>query len=231
MSHATIVTPTPDGGFQTHTVAHHFKTAEQEFQAAKFAFWLFLVTEVMLFGGLFAAYIYYHHFYPESFRAGGSLLDWRLGALNTMFLLTSSWTMANGVRTAQTSRRKEMVVWLWLTVILAGGFMVVKYIEYSGKFHHGIFPFIQLWQPDGHYAEVLEGQAYPKLFFNIYFTMTGLHGVHVLGGMVAIGWLIWRGGSGRFHSGWYIPVDLVGLYWHVVDLIWIFLFPLLYLVP
>jgi cytochrome c oxidase subunit 3 len=231
MSHATIVTPTPDGGFQPHVVPHHFKTADHEYQAAKFGFWLFLVTEIMLFGGLFAAYIYYHHLYEDSFRAGGSLLDWKLGALNTVFLLTSSWTMANGVRASQLSSKKEMVRWLWLTVILAGGFMVVKYIEYSGKFSHGIFPFTQLWQPDGHYAEVLAGHAHPRLFFSIYFTMTGIHGLHVLIGMIAIGWLIRRGGQGRFHSGWYIPVDLIGLYWHVVDLIWIFLFPLLYLVP
>lgn len=231
MSHATIVTPTPDGGFKTHTVAHHFKTAEQEFQTAKFAFWLFLVTEVMLFGGLFAAYIYYHYFYEHSFKLAGSLLDWKLGALNTVFLLTSSWTMANGVRACQMSRTREMVRWLWLTFILAGGFMVVKYIEYTTKFEHGIFPFTMLWEPHGHYAEVLSGAAFPRLFFSIYFTMTGLHGLHVLIGMIVIGWLIWRGGQGRFHSGWYIPVDLVGLYWHVVDIIWIFLFPLLYLVP
>lgn len=231
MGHSTIVTPTPQGGFQTHTVAHHFKTAEQEFQSAKLAFWLFLATEVMLFGGLFAAYIYYHDVYPETFQKGGALLDWKLGALNTGLLLTSSWTMAMGVRASQISQRKQLVWWLVATVICAAGFMVVKYIEYSTKYHHGIFAFTGLFSPDDHYAPDLQGLAYPQLYFNLYFTMTGIHGLHVLIGMIAIAWLIWRGAQGRFHSGWYTPVELVGLYWHVVDLIWIFLFPLLYLVP
>jgi cytochrome c oxidase subunit 3 len=231
MGHSTIVTPTPEGGFQTHAVAHHFKSAEQEFQSAKLAFWLFLATEVMLFGGLFAAYLYFHGVYPETFQKGGSLLDWKLGALNTGLLLTSSWTMAMGVRASQLSQRKAMVNWLVLTVLCALGFMVVKYIEYSTKYHHGIFAFTGLFTPDEHYAPELTGLAYPQLYFNLYFTMTGIHGLHVLIGIFAIAWLIWRGAQGRFHSGWYTPVELVGLYWHVVDLIWIFLFPLLYLVP
>jgi len=237
MAHSTIVTPTPEGGFQTHTVAHHFRTAEQEFQAAKFGFWLFLATEIMLFGGLFAAYIYFHGVYSEAFRVGGSLLDWKLGALNTVLLPTSSWTMATAVRTAQTSQRKQMVWWLTATVVCALGFMVVKYIEYTGKYHHGIFPFTGIFggdpvfAPTGYYADALQGLAHPQLYFNLYFTMTGIHGLHVLIGIFAISWLIWRGRQGRFHSGWYTPVELVGLYWHVVDLIWIFLFPLLYLVP
>ena len=164
MGHSTIVTPTPEGGFQTHAVAHHFKTAEQEFQAAKFGFWLFLATEIMLFGGLFAAYIYYHDVYAETFRMGGSLLDWKLGALNTSLLLTSSWTMAMGVRAAQLSQKKPLVMWLTLTVLCAGGFMVVKYIEYSTKYHHGIFPFTGLFSPDEHYA-VLNGLAHPERAF------------------------------------------------------------------
>ena len=229
--HATIVTPTPPGGFQTHTVAHHFDSAEQELQASKLAFWLFLATEIMLFGGLFAAYILFHDHYAETFRECGKLLDWKLGALNTSLLLTSSWTMALGVRAAQLSQRKPMVIWLGITFACAAGFMIVKYIEYSSKYSHGIFPLIGLFSPDAHYAEALAGLAHPRMFFSLYFTMTGIHGLHVLIGMIAIAWLMWRGAQGRFHSGWYVPVVLIGLYWHVVDLIWIFLFPLLYLVP
>ena len=228
--HRTIVTPTPEG-FQPHTVAHHFDSAEQEFQASKLGFWLFLATEVMLFGGLFAVYILFHGIYPETFQAGGKLLSWELGAVNTCLLLCSSWTMALGVRSAQLSQRKAMVRWLFITFACAAGFMVIKYIEYSSKYEHGIFPLLGIFEPDGHYAAALAGVEHARMFFTLYFTMTAIHGLHVLIGMVAIAWLMWRGSQGRFHSGWYVPVDLVGLYWHVVDLIWIFLFPLLYLVP
>ncbi len=230
--HAKVVTPTPDGGFATHEVAHHFKTAEQEYQSGKLAFWLFLATEVMLFGGLFAAYIIYHDVYPETFVAGGSTLNWKLGALNTVFLLTSSWTMAMGVRASQLSQKKALVGYLVVTWLFAAGFMVVKYFEYSGKLSEGVGP--GYWfnpVPGSHYAEVLEGLPFPNLFFALYFTMTGIHGIHVLVGMILIGWLIVRAQKGHFHSGFYLPVDLIGLYWHVVDVIWIFLFPLLYLVP
>lgn len=227
--HAIVQTPTP-AGFQPHTVAHHFETAEQEFQSVKLSFWLFLATEVMLFGGLFAAYIIFHDVYPETFVAGGKELDWRMGALNTVILLTSSWTMAMGVRAAQLSQRKPMVMWLVLTFLCAGGFFVVKYFEYTGKIEHGLLPG-SMFHPHGEWADKFADIEAPNLFFSFYWTMTGIHGVHVLLGMVAIGWLIWRGKQGRFHAGFSMPVDLIGLYWHIVDLIWIFLFPLLYLVP
>ena len=227
--HPTIVTPTP-AGFQTHKVAHHYTTAEQEFQACKFAFWLFLATEVMLFGGLFMAYIGMKGEYPETFVECGKQLDWKLGGLNTLILLTSSWTMALAVRAAQHSERKPMLVYLNLTIACAFGFMVVKYFEYSSKFEHGVFPG-WFYHPHGETALALSGLAHPNLFFSMYFTMTALHGLHVVGGIVAISWLVWRGSQGRFHSGYYLPVDLIGLYWHIVDIIWIFLFPLLYLVP
>ena len=226
-----IVTPTPEG-FTQHVVAHHFDSAEQEFQASKFAFWLFLATEIMLFGGLFAGYILYHGVYPETFRVAGDTLQWELGALNTVVLLTSSWTMALGVRAAQLSQKRKMLTWLSLTIALAGVFMVVKYIEYSGKLGENVGP--GMWfnpVAGGHYAEALAGVPFPNLFFSFYFTMTGIHGIHVLVGMGLITWLVIRGTKGHFHSGYYTPVDLIGLYWHIVDIIWIFLFPLLYLVP
>lgn len=227
--HATVVTPTPQG-FTPHKVAHHFQTAEQEFQSSKLGFWLFLATEIMLFGGLFAAYILYHDAYAETFRAGGASLNWKLGSLNTAILLTSSFTMAMAVRAAQQSKKKAMLGFLVVTWLCAAGFMVVKYIEYTTKFEHGIGPGY-FFDPHGHYLTDFAGLPFPNLYFALYFTMTGIHGLHVLVGMIVIGWLIWRGGKGHFHSGFYTPVDLVGLYWHVVDVIWIFLFPLLYLVP
>jgi cytochrome c oxidase subunit 3 len=226
MSHAAITTPTPPG-FVPHTVAHHFDTAEQEYQAVKLGFWLFLATEILLFGGMFAAYFFFHSKYPETFQAGGKTLKWQLGALNTVVLLISSYTMAMAVRSSQLSLKGPMLRYLVITLLCAFGFLVVKYFEYSGKIAHGLLPG-RFFDP---HDATMAGTTFPALYFSFYWTMTGIHGFHVLLGIFAIAWLIKAGAQGRFHSGWYLPVDLVGLYWHIVDLIWIFLFPLLYLVP
>ncbi|MBM4062698.1 MAG: cytochrome c oxidase subunit 3 family protein [Planctomycetes bacterium] len=239
--HHAVVIPAPGPEFQPHTVAHHFDTPVQEFQSAKLGFWLFLATEILLFGGLFAAYFYFHEMYPETFRLGGKQLDWQLGALNTAVLLASSWTMAMGVRAAQTSQKKLLLRYCGLTVLGALIFMAVKFVEYSAKDAHGFVVFADLFAPydtatgqipwfqdyDGHMAGVPHGH----LFFAIYLTMTAIHGLHVLIGAGLILWIMKGAAKGRFHAGYYLPVDLVGLYWHLVDLIWIFLFPLLYLVP
>ena len=227
--HHVLTVPAP-AGFVPHTVAHHFDTVDKEFQACKLAFWLFLATEILLFGGLFTAYIYFHDAYPETFVAGGKLLNWQLGSLNTILLLTSSWTMALGVRSAMLSEKRKMQTYLAATILCAVGFMVVKWIEYSTKWEHGLMPGY-FFGPHGESAEVLAGLPYANLFFSLYFTMTGLHGFHVLVGIFLIGWLMIGGAKGRFHGGYYMPVEIIGLYWHLVDLIWIFLFPLLYLVP
>jgi cytochrome c oxidase subunit 3 len=240
MSHAVVQTPTP-AGFRPHTVAHHFATAEQEFQSLKLGFWLFLATEILLFGGLFAAYFYYHEVYPETFRVGGQQLDWRLGALNTTVLLVSSWTMAMGVRSAQTSQKKKTLIFLALTVLGAAIFMVIKFFEYKAKNEHGLIVFSELfsgydgttgqlsWFKD--YHGVMAHVPHGHMFFAIYLTMTAIHGLHVVIGAGAIIYVMRGTAKGRYHAGYYLPVDLVGLYWHLVDLIWIFLFPLLYLVP
>jgi cytochrome c oxidase subunit 3 len=239
--HHSVVIPAPGPGFQPHTVAHHFDTPVQEFQAAKLGFWLFLATEILLFGGLFAAYFYYHEMYPETFRLGGQQLDWKLGALNTTVLLVSSWTMAMGVRSAQTSQKKKLLIYTGLTVLGAAIFMVVKFFEYKAKSEHGLFVFSEMfhgydtetgqlpWFKD--YDGVMAGVPHGHLFFAIYVTMTAIHGLHVVIGAGLIIWIMKGAAKGRFHSGYFLPVDLVGLYWHLVDLIWIFLFPLLYLVP
>ncbi|MBL8748808.1 MAG: cytochrome c oxidase subunit 3 family protein [Planctomycetes bacterium] len=239
--HHSVVIPAPGPEFLPHTVAHHFDTPVQEFQAAKLGFWLFLATEILLFGGLFAAYFYYHEAYPETFRLGGHQLDWKLGALNTSVLLLSSWTMAMGVRSAQTSQKKKLLVYCGLTVLGAAIFMVVKFFEYKAKYDHGLFVFPEMfhgydtatgqlpWFKD--YHGVMAGVPHGHLFFAIYVTMTAIHGLHVLIGAGLILWVMKGAAKGRFHAGYFLPVDLVGLYWHLVDLIWIFLFPLLYLVP
>lgn len=239
--HHSVVIPAPGPEFLPHTVAHHFDTPVQEFQSAKLGFWLFLATEILLFGGLFAAYFYYHEAYPETFRLGGRQLDWKLGALNTSVLLLSSWTMAMGVRSAQTSQKKKLLVYCGLTVLGAAIFMVVKFFEYKAKYEHGLFVFPEMfhgydtatgqlpWFKD--YHGVMAGVPHGHLFFAIYVTMTAIHGLHVVIGAGLIIWVMKGAAKGRFHAGYFLPVDLVGLYWHLVDLIWIFLFPLLYLVP
>jgi cytochrome c oxidase subunit 3 len=223
----SIVVPAPGPEFLPHTVAHHFDSPTQEFQSAKLGFWLFLATEILLFGGLFAAYFYFHDIYLETFVEGGKQLSWRLGTTNTVILLVSSYTMAMAVRSAQLSRQKAMLNYLVLTFLCACGFMVVKYIEYTAKIEHGLLPGM-FFHPEDEKLMQFEGM---QMFFALYFTMTGIHGFHVFGGMCVIAWLIWRGRKGHFHENHFMPVDIVGLYWHLVDLIWIFLFPLLYLVP
>jgi len=225
--HHAIVVPAPGPEFLPHTVAHHFDSQEQEFQSAKLGFWLFLATEILLFGGLFAAYFFFHEEFPETFRDCGKKLSWILGSVNTTVLLASSYTMAMGVRSAQTSQKKKMLVYLALTALGAITFLVVKYFEYSEKIEHGWLPGRFFTDPHG----ILINVERPNLFFSIYWTATGLHGFHVLVGLGLILWIMKGGARGRFHANYYLPVDLVGLYWHLVDLIWIFLFPLLYLVP
>ncbi len=232
MSHAGITVPAPPG-FVPHVVAHHFESQEQEYQSAKLGFWLFLATEILLFGGLFAAYFYFHDVHLPDFVFGGALLSWKLGTTNTVILLVSSYTMAMGVRSAQLSKKKAMINYLIITFICACGFLVVKYFEYTAKVHHGFLPgsfFHPTVEAIAEHPEILNFNRL-GMFFALYWTMTGIHGFHVFVGMILIAWLIWRGRKGELHANHYMPVDLIGLYWHLVDLIWIFLFPLLYLVP
>ena len=201
MSHAANVIPAPPG-FKDHTVAHQFETAEQEFQASKLAFWLFLATEIMLFGGLFAAYFYYHDMYPVTFAEGGRALVWQLGALNTVVLILSSWTMAMGVRSSMLSRKKAMLNYLLATFLFAGVFMVVKYFEYTAKLEQGVGPGVYFQPITGegaHYAHLLNF-PHMNMFFAFYFTMTGIHGLHVLVGMGLILWIYLRGRRGDFHA-------------------------------
>lgn len=204
-------------------LAHHFKTMEQQFDAAKLGVWLFLCTEILMFGGLFVGYIIFHGVYPEMFAEGAKHLDWRLGAINTAVLLLSSFTMAIGIHYAQTNQRDKSFMALAVTVICGAIFMVIKYFEYTHKFHIGLEP--------GKFFH-FEGAEHSNLalYFSFYFLMTGLHGSHVLVGMGLIIWMMIRTKRGEFSSEYYTPVEGVGLFWHLVDLIWIYLFPLLYLV-
>ena len=206
---------------------HHFVTSEQQFQASKMGMWLFLITEILLFSGMFVAYAVYRVWHPEVFQGVSTLLDWRLGGLNTIVLLASSFTVAMSIHFAQKDNQKGLVINLVITLLCACIFLVVKYFEYTGKFSHGIFPGVA-YHPHGDYAAF--DIPYASQFFSIYYIMTGIHGFHVLIGIGVFIWITVRAIRGHFTSAYYTPVELTGLYWHLVDIIWIFLFPLLYLI-
>ena len=204
-------------------LAHHFKSLEQQFDAAKLGIWLFLCTEILMFGGLFVGYLIFHGLYPEMFAEGATHLDWKLGAVNTVVLLGSSFTMAIGIHYAQTNQRQKSMIALGITVLCGLIFMVIKYFEYSHKIHLGL-------EPGKFFTFTDASSSNLALYFSFYFMMTGLHGSHVLVGMGLIIWVMIRTAKGEFSSEFYTPVEGVGLFWHLVDLIWIYLFPLLYLV-
>ena len=224
MSQATLPnTHEPDAHGDSPFLQHHFRDMSQQFDAAKIGMWLFLVTEILMFGGLFVGYGIMHAKHPAAFQAAHHHLDRIMGALNTIVLLVSSFTMVLAVWAAQTSRRKALIANLALTFTLAGVFLVVKYFEYAHKFHEGLLP----GRFYSHVGDVVPGQF---LFFSFYFMMTGLHGIHVVVGMGAIAILLRRAIRGDFSAAYFGPVEVTGLYWHLVDLIWIYLFPLMYLV-
>jgi len=206
-------------------VAHHFKDAEQQYQSAKQGIWLFMATELLMFGSIFVAYTIYHNIYPEMFAEGASYLDWRMGFINTLVLIFSSFTMALGITFCQKNDKKKAAISLALTILCGCIFMFIKYLEYEHKFELGLYPgkFLDV-------AKVGAKHANLGMYFGFYFCMTGLHGFHVLLGMGLIAWCFFRTLRGDFSSEFYTPIEGVGIFWHIVDLIWIFLFPLLYLV-
>lgn len=202
---------------------HHFHDSAQQADAAKLGTWLFLLTEILLFGGLFCAYAIFRAWYPDMFWEAHKQLDVVLGSINTVVLITSSVTMALAIRSMQLNNRTHTLWFLAATLMFAATFLVIKYFEYEHKIHLGQLP--------GKYYTYtgLEGNN-PHVFFSIYFAMTGLHGFHVLGGMGLIVWMMIRTLRGTISAEYYTPIEMTGLYWHLVDLIWIFLFPLLYLI-
>ena len=203
---------------------HHFDNMAQQMEASTLGMWTFLVTEIMFFGGLFMAYLVYRYQSPQGFQEASHHLDIFWGTLNTALLIISSLTMAFAVRAAQTSQKpKTQVMWLVSTMILGAGFLVIKAIEYTDKFTHHIVPGPH-FQWEGLYPKPAEQ------FYSLYFAMTGLHALHMvigLGIMTVITIMAWKK---QFDREYYTPVEVAGLYWHFVDIVWIFLFPLLYLV-
>jgi cytochrome c oxidase subunit 3 len=202
---------------------HHFQTLEQQKEAATLGMWVFLVTEVMFFGGLFLAYMLYRVWYPEAWSEGSAELDIVLGGINTVVLIASSLTMALAVRSAQTGSRAGTVKWLLLTMALGLTFLVIKFFEYEHKWELNHIPGPNFVFEGPHAAQV-------QIFLSLYFAMTGLHAIHMVVGFGLLSVIAWMAYKGRFSPEWYTPVEMSGLYWHFVDIVWIFLFPLLYLV-
>lgn len=232
-------------------LAHHFDTLEQQRETATIGMWAFLITEVMLFGGLFVGYVVYRSGYPAAFVAGSEHLNLVLGTINTVVLLCSSLTVALAVHAAETGKPRQIVPLLALTIVLGLTFLGIKGVEYSEKFIKCWTPGTVecmvpgqnfQWQPAGQAEEPVTASApvTPKvvtpeerryqIFFGFYFTATGLHAIHMIVGTGVIAWLLRRSARGDFSPTYYTPLEIGGLYWHLVDIVWVFLFPLFYLI-
>ena len=220
----------------THSaLAHHFDNMEQQREAGSLGMWIFLITEIMFFGGIFTAYIIYRNdpIINDAFVRASNTLDVKWGLINTVVLICSSLTMALAVYYAQTGVRKLQVAFLILTIVLGGVFLGIKAVEYADKFEHHHIPgqsySFPITDKDMSEAEAKLIESRTQVFFTLYFALTGLHALHMIIGIAILGVLTWMAMKGRFSPEWHAPVELFGLYWHFVDIVWIFLFPLLYL--
>jgi cytochrome c oxidase subunit 3 len=204
-------------------LAHHFDDLEQQTEATTLGMWVFLATEVLFFGGLFTVYTVYRSWYPDAFAAGSRELDVTLGAINTAVLITSSLTMALAVHSAQLGQRRTLMLFLAATMALGGVFLGIKSVEYYRKLveHHIPGPAFQFEK---------EYLQHAQIFFSLYFVMTGLHALHMIVGFGIMAVMLWWAGNGTITKEYYSPIEISGLYWHFVDIVWIFLFPLLYLI-
>jgi cytochrome c oxidase subunit 3 len=185
-------------------------TPAQAYEASKLGLWTFIATEVLLFGGLFTTFIVFRLRFPQMFHADFVHLNRVLGAVNTVVLICSSLTVALGIAAIRKGKQGLLRLYLSLTILLAAAFLVIKYFEWTEKFDHGLHPGTDI-------------------FFSLYFMMTGVHGLHVVAGMLVLGAMLVLAGRGKFSEHYHTPVELSGLYWHFVDLVWIYLFPLFYL--
>jgi len=207
---------------------HHFPDLGKQREASSLGMWVFLVTEVLFFGGMFLAYAIYRETYRHAFEGASNLLDLKLGATNTVVLIVSSLTMALAVWASGLGKKNLTVLFLVLTILLGATFLGIKYVEYKQKFdRHEV--------PGAHFVVPLDEETHrplprqSEMFFSLYFCMTGLHALHMIIGLGLVSWLVRRARRGDFTPRYNTPVDMVGLYWHFVDIVWIFLFPLLYL--
>jgi cytochrome c oxidase subunit 3 len=241
--------------YQRYKHAGHFRSNEAEFDAIKFGMWLFLATEVLLFAGMFCGYAIFRMLYPQAFANGSHYLDWRWGCFNTVVLLVSSFTVATAIHNAQKNQQGWLKINLLITVLCAITFVAIKLLfEYTPKWsgwfffldpslHHypdsgrtalgGLFHFVEGYggkRPGAWFSYAYSDNPYEPLWWSVYYVATGIHATHVLIGVGLLGWLFVRATKRHFGPTHYNAVEIVGLYWHIVDLIWIFLFPLLYLI-
>ena len=233
-----------------------YKTLDQQKETATLGMWIFLVTEILFFGGVFLTYTINRHQFPTAFGIGGNMLDLNLGFFNTVVLIASSFTMAMSVWSAQTSKKALVTLSLIATLVLGTVFLGIKVVEYKQKLDHHLIPGhsfditycsknpsacgISGKALDDEVKEIREGveteggvtalNAHAQLYFSLYFGMTGSHALHMIVGAGLLLWLILESRKGRFDANYNTPVENIGLYWHFVDIVWIFLFPLLYLI-
>jgi cytochrome c oxidase subunit III len=219
---AVIHEPTDE---QTH-LRHHFANSAQQMDSAMLGMWTFLITEVLFFGGMFGAYAVYRNMYHDAFASTSRYMDVVLGGSNTAILICSSLTMVLAVRAAQLSKRKDLILFLILTMIFGSAFLGVKAFEYHNKWVEGLVPGLH-W---GAYAEAPQYAHQAQLLFFLYFCMTGMHAVHMIVGLGLLTYLLVQSVRNQYNEYYFAPVEMIGLYWHFVDVVWIFLFPLLYLI-
>jgi cytochrome c oxidase subunit 3 len=213
-------------------LAHHFDTLEQQHEANTLGMWMFLSTEILFFGGLFLGYLVYRDRFPQAFTLGSRELNLPLGAINTVVLICSSLTVVLSIHAAQTGR-KTINVWLIATLLLGLAFLGIKAVEWHHDYELGLVPGINWNESDTsvwatHEPPVPQRQG--QVFFLVYFCMTGVHALHMVVGLGVFGVLLYHTQRGRYGPRYYTPIEVGGLYWHFVDIVWIFLFPLLYLI-
>jgi cytochrome c oxidase subunit 3 len=219
-----VAQPHEHAAHDTH-LRHHFATADQQLDTATLGMWTFLITEVLFFGGMFTAYVIYRSLYHDAFASTSKFMDVPLGGANTAILICSSLTMALAVRAAQTSQRKALPKYLILTMIFGTAFLCVKAYEYHSKYVEHLIP-----GPNFQYPEAPQFFHNAQILFFLYFAMTGMHAVHMIIGLGLLTYLLIQAYREKFHAQYFTPVEMIGLYWHFVDVVWIFLFPLLYLI-
>jgi cytochrome c oxidase subunit 3 len=219
--------PRPEPAEEHHHpfLQHHFEDLGQQHEASTLGMWMFLSTEILFFGGILCAYWIYRIMYPEAWAVGAAQQIWWLGAINTIVLIISSLTMALAVRNAQLGRRMATVSMLVATLIFGTIFLGVKGYEYTKHWQEGLFPGAAF-----HWNEIPALAPKVQLFMTFYWCLTGLHALHMIIGAGLLIWFIWRAWKGHFGPEYYGPVEVMGLYWHFVDIVWIFLFPFLYLI-
>lgn len=216
----SVTTPTP----HPLAVQHQFDDAQQQYDATTMGMWVFLVTEVLFFGGMFATYAVYRSMYPDVFASTSHHMDLTLGAINTAVLIGSSLTMALAVQAGQLGSRRILMWMIIATMLLGMVFLGIKAFEYHHKWEESLVPGIKFaYDPPQYFRRA-------QILFSLYFAMTGMHAIHMIIGLGLMTWLFLKARRGTFGPEYYTPVEVVGLYWHFVDIVWIFLFPMLYLI-